>query len=58
MVMITAAISIPGHPKRVIRIAITPGKAKGVIIEAKNIGDFVYIVLKSLDSKLIILPNY
>lgn len=51
-------MSIPGQPKRVIKIAIIPASAKGLIKDAKNIGDLVYMVLKSLDNKLIILPNY
>lgn len=55
---ITASMRIPGQPKRVIRIAIIPASAKGAIMAAKNIGDLVYIVLKSLDNKFIILPSY
>lgn len=39
--MITAAIRIPGQPKRVIKIAMIPAKAKGLIMDAKNIGDLV-----------------
>lgn len=58
MTRITAAINIPGQPKRVIKIATIPANTKGAIKDAKKIGDFVYIVLKSLDNKFIILPSY
>lgn len=54
----TQATKIPGQPKRVINIAIIPTNTKGEDKEAKKSGDFVYIVLKSLDNKLIILPSY
>ena len=54
----TIIAEIPGHPNRVTRIAKTPIKEKGVTKEAKNTGDFVSIVLKSFESKLMIFPNY
>jgi hypothetical protein len=54
----TQATKIPGQPKRVINIAIIPANTKGEANEANKRGDFVYIVLKSLDNKLIILPSY
>ena len=53
----TTKISIPGQPKRVIRTAMIPAKARGVMREATNVEDFVSIVLKSLESRFIILPS-
>lgn len=49
---------MPGQPKRVIKIAMMPARAKGVIRAAKKIGLFVSIVLKSFESRFIILPSY
>lgn len=52
------AIKTPGHPNLVTSIAMIPPRTSGVHKAAKNIGDLTYIVLKSLDSRLIIFPIY
>jgi hypothetical protein len=58
MIPITQATNIPGQPKRVIKIIITPTKVNGAIKELKKVADFIYMALKSLESRLMILPNY
>ena len=42
----------PGHPSLKIKMIAIPIKANGKVIEAKNIGIFSSIMLKSLESML------
>lgn len=41
---------IPGHPSRINKMIAIPIKAKGKVNDAKNIGIFTSIMLKSLES--------
>ena len=43
---------IPGQPSRIMRITAMPIKANGKLKDAKNIGIFSSIMLKSLDNIL------
>jgi hypothetical protein len=58
MIPITQATNIPSQPKRVIKITITPAKVMGAIKKLKKVADFIYMALKSLEIRLMILPNY
>ncbi len=55
--MITA-IRIPGQPNRLISMIIVPMKPIGATVAASSVGKFIYIVLNSLESRLIILPIF
>ncbi len=48
----------PGQPSRIIRIIAIPVNEKGKINDAKNIGIFNSIILKSLESMFTILLVY
>ena len=54
----TKPIMTPGQPNLTIRMAIAAGSARGATKEAKKIGAFVSMVLKSFDNNLIIFPTY
>ena len=57
IIMMTARMSMPGHPNRMIKMARIPANPRGATMEAKKMGDLVSMVLKSFDNKLIIFPS-
>lgn len=56
--MIVPTIINPYQPNLTDKMPTSPIKANGAIMEAKNMGSFIYKELQSLDNELMILPNY
>lgn len=56
-IKMTPAKIVLNHPNRNIKIENIPIKAKGLAVDAKNIGNFISKALKSFDNRLMILPS-